>query len=100
MISSINDTIRNSDPLNKIYEEEFTGTMISFCTYICLLFNKRMNLPNIFITLLQYDDIRETFKELLEMDSDYEVYKLFLEYEPSLHKSKYIKKYINQMTNQ
>ena len=90
MLGSIDDIIKRSDPVSRIYEQEFNNNLLSFCTFICLLFNKRMNLPNIFIVLLKYDDIRATFKELIEIDNDYEVYKLFLEYDPSLYKSKYI----------
>jgi hypothetical protein len=97
MLGSIDDIIKGSDPVSRLYEQEFNNNLLSFCTFICLLFNKRMNLPNIFIVLLKHDDIRATFKKLIEIDNDYEVYKLFLEYDPSLYKSKYIKKYINAL---
>ena len=97
MLGAIDDIIKSSDPVTRLYEAEFKEALLSFCTFICLLFNKRMNLPNIFIVLLKHDDIRELFKELIEIDNDYEIYKLFLEYDPALYKSKYIKKYINSL---
>lgn len=97
MIGSIDSAIKNSDPVSQLYDEEFRSALLCFCTFICLLFNKRMNLPNIFIILLKHEDIKNTFKQLIEIDNDYEIYKLFLEYDPSLYKSKYIKKYINTL---
>jgi len=54
-----------------------------------------MNLPNIFIVLLKEKKLRELFKKIMSIESDYDACKKFLEYDPTLHKSKYIKNFIN-----
>jgi hypothetical protein len=54
-----------------------------------------MNLPNIFIVLLKDKNLRELFKNMMCIDSDYDACKKFLEHDPTLYKSKYIKNFIN-----
>lgn len=38
-------------------------------------------------------------KAMLEIDSDFQLFKIFIEYEPTLYKSKYISKYLNKTKN-
>ena len=88
-------TIRNSDPVHKLYEGEYNHYFLCFCSLICLLRNKKLNLANIFLFLLQDKDIRDIFKRLCDIDSDYKALKKFLQYDPTLYKSKYIKNYLD-----
>jgi hypothetical protein len=39
--------------------------------------------------------MKNLLKDILSIDTDYEVVKLFLEFDPSLVKSKYVTKYLN-----
>lgn len=46
--------------------------------------------------MLQDDAIRSIFKEMCDIDTDYEALKKFLEYDATLHKSKYIRNFLDQ----
>jgi hypothetical protein len=39
--------------------------------------------------------VRELFKDLLSVSTDFEAIRLFLDFDPTLYKSKYIMKYLN-----
>ena len=63
---------------------------------MCVLHNKKLNLANIFLLLLKHEHIRELFQGMSDLDNEYECLRYFLQRDPSLHKSKYIKNYITQ----
>ena len=96
MISSIKDTISNVDPVSTMYESESIRGFVSFCSFVCVIKNKKMNLPNIFLWLLKDKALRDTFKMLSDLDTDYEVLKYFLDHDPTLYKSKYIRNFLNE----
>ena len=52
-------------------------------------------MPNIFIEILRNDNIRCIYKRLCDFDTDYEAISKIIEIEPSVIKSKYIKKFLN-----
>ena len=83
------------DPVKAIYDEEIGDIIVGFCTYVCICFNKKLNLPNIFILLLKDPRYLECFKTLADIDNNFEALKYFLEIDSSLHKSKYIKKFLS-----
>lgn len=87
-------TIRNADPVHTLYEEEYMHCFLCFCSLICLSKNKKLNLANIFIFLLQDKNIRDIFKGLCDIETDYIALKKFLRHDPTLFKSKYIKNYL------
>lgn len=93
-MSDVLKNIQQNDPVNRICSSEYQHTFLSFCSLICLLKNKRLNLANIFLTLLQDDMCMQAFKDICEIETDFEAVKKFLEYDPQLHKSKYIKNYL------
>lgn len=66
-----------------------------FCSYFCLLTNKKYNLANILLLYLQNKDVRELFRSILDIDDDISAIRAFLEFDPSLYKSKYIMKFLN-----
>jgi|TARA_R100000084_G_scaffold78551_1_gene35851 hypothetical protein len=83
------------NPVEYARAKEVGHAFMGFCSFVSIINNKKINLPNIFIMLLKDSKLRTLFKELLEIDTDFEMVKMFLFYEPSLHKSKYIMKYLN-----
>jgi len=85
----------NSNPVEQTHSKETAHAFMGFCSFISIINNKKVNLPNIFILLLKDSKLRTLFKEIIDIDTDFEMVKLFLFYDPSLHKSKYIMKYIN-----
>jgi len=80
---------------NNIHREETDHLFRTFCSYICICFNKRYNIANILLLYLQNKNVKELFKALLGVDNDISAVKIFLEFDPSLCKSKYIMKYLN-----
>lgn len=87
-------TIKHNDPVEQTYHKEYRHNFLSFCTLVCMIKNRKMNLANIFLIMLQDLSIRNIFKNMCDIDSDYDALKKFLEYDTSLHRSKYIKNFL------
>ena len=81
---------------NDTENQEMSETFLAFCTFVSLTSGKKTNLANIFLKLLQNKHLRNIFKKQLEIETDFEAVSIFLQFDPSLHKSKYIKKYLNK----
>jgi hypothetical protein len=78
-----------------LFEYELNHLFLSFCTFITLTHTKKLNLANIFLLLLQDKELRAFFKVYCDIPSDFAVVQAFLKFDPSLHKSKYIMKFLN-----
>lgn len=78
-----------------LLEYELNHLFLSFCTFITLTHTKKLNLANIFLLLLQDKELRDFFKKYCDIPSDFAVVQTFLKFDPSLHKSKYIMKFLN-----
>jgi len=95
-MNSIDTIINATDPVTNLYNKEAEHIFYSFCAFVCILHNKKLNLANIFLIVLKTPPIREVYKTLCDHDNDYDALKMFFRYDQTLHKSKYIKKYLNQ----
>jgi len=84
-----------TNPASMIIEQESEHILLSFCSFCTLLKGKKLSTQNVFVLILQDDKLREILKELLGADNNYEVIRLFLDYDPTIIKSKYITKYLN-----
>jgi len=84
-----------SDPSENIIEEESRRIFLAFCTFVMNITGKKLSMQNVFVTTLQTPKYMRVIKTLLNMDSDYEVVRLFLDYDPTIAKSKYVSKYIS-----
>lgn len=85
----------SDNPRSGLYEKEFQQAFVRVCSLVCILKNKKLNMPNIFIEILRNDNIRCIYKHLCDFDNDYEAISKIIEIEPSVIKSKYIKKFLN-----
>lgn len=85
----------NKHSSSALLEYELNHLFLSFCTFITLTHTKKLNLANIFLLLLQDKDLRSFFKIYCDIPSDFAVVQTFLKFDPSLHKSKYIMKFLN-----
>lgn len=74
---------------------ESTHNFLCFCSLICLINGKKLNLPNIFLLVLNNDAYKGLLKHMLTIDNDFDLFKFFIDYESSISKSKYISKYLN-----
>ncbi len=85
--------------MNLASEFEQEHNMLSFCSFLTIVYGKKLNLPNIFLLLLKNKKYRDLFKSMLDLECDYQIFKMFVDYDPTLHKSKYISKYLNKNKN-
>ena len=90
----------NPTPISKIEDGESKNLFIKFCALISILNNRKINLANIFLLLLKEKKILQLYMNICEFDHEFEALKYFLEYDSSIHKSKYIKKYLNSVCRQ
>jgi hypothetical protein len=84
-----------SDPSSNLISEESDHIFLSFCTFVMNLKGKKLSVQNVFVQTLQDEKLKNVAKTMLSLDSDYELVKVFLEFDPSVAKSKYVTKFIN-----
>ena len=96
MSSFVKSSLSNTDPVEMAYDKEYEHLFLSFCSYVCIIKNKKLNLPNIFLFLLKEPPLREIFKMLCDVETDYDVLRCFLDHDSTLHRSKYIRNYLQQ----
>jgi len=68
---------------------------LSFCSLVTLTSTKKLNLANVFIAVL----MRDLFRKYCDFENNFGALKFFLQSDPSLHKSKYIMKFLNNNKN-
>jgi hypothetical protein len=83
------------NPLDKISENEVNHLFLSFCSFCSLLEPKKINLANVFLLVLKDVKIRSLLIEYCDFKNDYDALKYFLFFDSTLHKSKYIMKFLN-----
>jgi len=87
--------MRVETPICHIDDQEMTCLFSCFCTYVALINGKKLNTANVFLKFLKSKHLRNIFKKQFTVESDFEAVQLFLKFDPSIHKSKYIMKYLN-----
>lgn len=80
---------------NTIADYEAEHLFLAFCSFVTLSNIKKMNLANVFLILLQNKELRDLFKIYCDVDTDFAIVQSFLRFDPSLYKSKYVMKYLN-----
>jgi len=86
----------NFDPSSDIITEESDHLFLSYCTFVNLIKGKKLSLQNVFVATLEDDKLQNILKMLLTLDSDQELVRVFLDFDPSIAKSKFVTKWINQ----
>jgi len=84
-----------STPSATLVDSETEHLLLCFCTYCGLLKGKKLSLQNVFVLILKDRRLRNILKSLLSIDNNYELFKTFLSFEPSIADSKYITKFLN-----
>lgn len=85
----------HTSPSQSIIDKESEHILLSFCSLCTLVKGKKLSFQNVFVLMLENEQLKNTLKKLLGVDSDYELFKIFLDYDPTITKSKYITKFIN-----
>ena len=83
-------------PGQSIIDRETTHILLSFCTLCTNLNGKKMSFQNVFIAMLENEEMRVLLKEMLCIDTDYEIVRLFIDHDPLITTSKYVTKYLNK----
>lgn len=79
-----------------IEDTELVHSFYSFCTFCYLYYGKKINFATIFVKILQDEKLKKLYKLCISESSDFEAFKKFIVFEPSITKSKYITKVINK----
>jgi len=87
----------NKSPYTLVQDEELMHSFYSFCTFCYLYYGKKVNFATIFTKILQDDKLRKLYKISISEPSDFEAFRKFIIFEPSITKSKYITKVINKI---
>lgn len=84
------------DPSLDIIEEETNHLFLCYCTFVNNLKGKKLSIQNVFVITLQEEKLKSVFKTILSLDSDQELVKVFLEYDPTIAKSKYVTRFLRE----
>jgi hypothetical protein len=84
-----------ASPVKDIEDTEFYDLLLNFSTYVCLLNNKKMNFPSIFVAIITDADIKECYMEFCGFDDEREALLAFMQVDDSVVRSKFLKKVIN-----
>ena len=71
------------NPSKALIKEETEHLLLCFCTFCSLIKRaKNLSLQNIFILVLQEKKLRNILKDLLTIETNFDVVKLFIDFEP------------------
>ncbi len=76
-------------------EFKIEDNFLKFCSFVCILHGKKLNIANIFLIVLKNPNYRELLRLALDVDTDLQIFRYFLRFDASLSKSKYISKFLN-----
>ena len=83
-------------PADELQDEEYYDLIINFCSFVCLLKNKKMNFPSIFVEVIKNPVILHLYIDYCGFDDSREAMREFMKIDESIVRSKFLKKYINQ----
>lgn len=95
----MNDLVELHDvsPYEHITNDEFVEIIEKFSSFICILENKKMNMPSVFVCLIENEDYFRIYMRLCGFDDPREAVMKFLNYDHSISKSKFINKIKNSL---
>lgn len=86
----------DKSPIDELQDEEYYNLIINFCSFVCILKNKKMNFPSIFVEVIRNPMILESYIDYCGFDCARDAMREFMKIDESIVKSKFLKKYINQ----
>jgi hypothetical protein len=91
----MNDFFEKS-PLDELESNEYNELVIKFCSLVCILKNKKMNYPSIFVTIISDNDLMQLYVDYCGFTCERDAVLQFLNFDESIIKSKFLKKVINR----
>ena len=83
-------------PFDEMQDIEFNKSFYSFCTYVTLVYDKKMNFATVFLKILENKTLRDMFVSIIDEDNEFGAIQKFIHTEPSICKSKYVTKFLNK----
>jgi len=90
--------MQEKSPYESLQTDEYNHIFYSFCTYVSLCYDKKMNFATVFLKLLENKGLRDVFISLIDEDNEFNAIKKFIQTEPSISKSKYVTKFLNKFS--
>jgi hypothetical protein len=87
------------DPSAEIIEDETSHLFLCYCSFVNNIKGKKLSIQNVFVETLKDEKLKNVVKMILSLDNDQELVRLFLEFDPSISKSKYVTKYVNSVSD-
>jgi len=84
------------DPSFAIIEEEVGHLFLCYCTFVNNIKGKKLSIQNVFVETLKDEKLKNVVKMILSIDNDQELVRLFLEFDPSIAKSKYVTRFLRE----
>lgn len=81
------------NPYDELEVKDCNHKFLCLCSYISLCENKKLNLATVLMNALSNNSYKWLFLNVLALDTEYEIVKVFLRYDPLLYKSKYLTKF-------
>lgn len=88
-----------TDPSHNLIETESDRLFTCYCTFINNIKGKKLSTQNVFVETLSTPKFKNILKEILNLDTDYQVVRLFLDADPTLAKSKIVINFLNKLSN-
>lgn len=89
------ETFFEKSPLEELESKEYHDMILTFCTYVCIIRNKKMNYPSIFVSVIEDKTLLDLYIEFCGFDDSRDAIMEFMKFDESIVKSKFIKKVIN-----
>ena len=86
------------NPYTTLEKKDIVHKFLSLCSFVSICENKKLLLANVVLLVLKNKKYIDLFKEILIIESNYDLVKLFLQHDPYLYKSKYITKFLKKHT--
>lgn len=90
----------NFDPSNDIIDDESSHLFLCYCSFVNNLKGKKLSIQNIFVATLQEEKLKNILKMILTLETDQELVRVFLDFDSSIAKSKYVSKWVRTVNSQ
>lgn len=83
------------DPSHHIIESESNHLFECYCTFVNTLKGKKLSVQNVFVATLDDIKLQNILKMILNLETDQELVRVFINYDPGVSTSKHVTRAIN-----
>ncbi len=85
-----------SDPSKNIVDAESDHLFLCYCSFVNNLKGKKLSIQNVFIYTMDEEKLKNILKMVLTLDTDQEIVRVFLDFDPLIAKSKFVSRYFKE----